>query len=116
MRAADVEWPHHGTRLQCFTHHPSQALPDIISDAFLATLRAYGVTAAYLFGSFARGEEQPGSDIDLFVTFAQPTSLFRQIDLAEALTRLSGRHVDLMTRIAPAFAPYMLPTLVPLPL
>lgn len=94
----------------------SQTLPDTISEAFLATLRAHGVSSAYLFGSLARGEARPESDIDLLVTFVQPTSLFRQMDLADALTRLSGRQVDLMTRIDPAFAPFILPTLVPLPL
>jgi hypothetical protein len=30
--------------------------PDIITDGFLATLRAYGVIDAYLFGSVSRGQ------------------------------------------------------------
>jgi len=90
--------------------------PDIVTDEFIATLRAFGVVEAFLFGSVARGEERPDSDVDLLVTFARPTSYFRQLDLAEALSKLSGRKIDLMTRIDPVFAPYITPTLVPLPL
>ena len=95
---------------------PSKTLPDIISEVFLATLRTHGVKTAHLFGSFARGEERPESDIDLLVTFARPTTLFQQMDLVDALSRLTGRRVDLMTRIDPAFEPYILPTLIPLPI
>ena len=79
-------------------------------------LRAYGVVEASLFGSTARGAERPDSDVDLLVTFEKPTKLFTQIDLADELTALTGRRVDLMTELHPAFAPYIEPTLVPLPL
>jgi uncharacterized protein len=30
-------------------------------------LRAHGVAALYLFGSHARGEARPGSDVDVFI-------------------------------------------------
>ncbi|MDQ3655172.1 MAG: nucleotidyltransferase domain-containing protein [Chloroflexota bacterium] len=79
-------------------------------------LRAYGVTRAFLFGSVAAGTARPDSDLDLLVTFDRSRSLFKQMDLAEDLSRLCGRKVDLMTRIDPAFAPFILPTLVTLPL
>ncbi len=95
---------------------PSGALPTIISEEFLAVLRNYGVVAAQLFGSSVHGTDQPDSDIDLLVTFAQPTKLFTQVDLADELAALTGRRVDLMTELHPAFAPYIVPTLVPLPL
>jgi predicted nucleotidyltransferase len=92
------------------------SLPHVISEEFLAVLRRYGVVEAQLFGSTVRGTDRPESDIDLLVTFETPTKLFTQIDLADELTALSGRRVDLMTELHPAFAPYILPTLVPLPL
>jgi predicted nucleotidyltransferase len=91
-------------------------LPPVITDAFLSILRSYGVAEAHLFGSAVQGTDRPDSDIDLLVTFARPTKLFTQIDLADELTALTGRRIDLMTEIHPAFAPYVLPTLVPLPL
>ena len=78
-------------------------------------LRAYDVIEAFLFGSTVRGSDRP-SDIDLLVAFRKPTKLFTQIDLAAELTALTGRRVDLMTELHPAFAPYIEPTLVPLPL
>jgi predicted nucleotidyltransferase len=90
--------------------------PDIITDEFLEIMRAHGVVEAYLFGSIARGEERPDSDIDLLVTFAQPDHFGEQFLLAEELRRLSGRRVDVATNLHPAFAPYINPTLVPLPL
>lgn len=88
----------------------------MISTEFLAILRQFGVIEAKLFGSVARGDERPDSDIDLLVTFDHQVSLFRQMDLTAELSRLSGRKIDLMTNIDPAFAPYIVPTLVPLPL
>lgn len=90
--------------------------PDIITDAFLATLRQHGVVKAFLFGSVSRGEERPDSDVDLLVTFARPTSHFAQFDLAEELSQLAGRRVDVATNLHPAFEPYITPTLIPLPL
>lgn len=98
--------------------HQSTAavLPDVISEEFLATLRAHGVTSAQLFGSVARGEARPDSDLDVLVCFSRPTPIFDQLRLADALRRICGRPVDLMTDLHPAFAPYILPTLVPLPL
>jgi predicted nucleotidyltransferase len=90
--------------------------PDIITDDFLAALRSRGVVKAYLFGSVARGEERPDSDLDLLVTLDPSVTLFQQIDLADELSRLCGRRVDLLTGIHPAFEPYITPTLVPLPL
>jgi predicted nucleotidyltransferase len=89
-------------------------LPTIVSPEFLATLRAHGVASACLFGSVARGEDRPDSDLDLLVTFARPVSLFDQLHLAEGLTRLCGRNVDLMTELDPAFEPYITQTLMPL--
>jgi len=68
-----------------------------------------------LFGSHARGDAKVDSDIDLLVSFGRPVSLFQQMNVAEALTRVCGRQVDLVTRLDPAFAPYIPPTLIPLP-
>lgn len=79
-------------------------------------LRTYGVVEAFLFGSTARGVDRHDSDIDLLVRFEKPTKLFTQVDLADELTELTGRRIDLMTELHPAFAPYIEPTLVAIPL
>ena len=88
--------------------------PEIITDEFLATLREHGVDRAYLFGSVARGDERPDSDIDLLVSFRSGTEPGAQFLLAEALRQLTGRRVDVAIRLHPAFAPFIQPTLVPL--
>ncbi len=79
-------------------------------------LKHAGVVKAFLFGSVLRGEEQNGSDIDLFVVFGHDHSLVEQLDLMIKLSRLTGREVDLLTDIHPVFEPYITPTLVPIPL
>ncbi len=53
---------------------------------------------AWLFGSYARGEERPDSDIDLLVQFdpATPIGLMAFADLARKLEKASGKSVDLV--------------------
>ncbi len=92
------------------------SIPEAITDEFLATLRRAGVIEAKVFGSTTSGESRPDSDIDLLVSFDRPVTLFQRIDLAAELSRIAGRHVDLMTSIRPEFEPYITPTLVNLPL
>lgn len=90
--------------------------PDLFTQPFLAALRTAGVTHAWLFGSVSRGEERPDSDIDLLVSFDRDVFIFDRMDLADQLSRLIGRRVDLLTNIHPVFEPYIRPTLVPIPL
>ena len=49
-----------------------------------------------LFGSVARGEETPQSDIDLLVTLGADASLFDLVQLRRSLTDLLGRDVDVV--------------------
>lgn len=59
--------------------------------------RSYGVKSLALFGSMARGEAGPDSDIDLLVEFGVPTGLFGFLRLKAHLEKLLGRPVDLVT-------------------
>ncbi len=56
-----------------------------------------GIVFIALFGSFARGEENPDSDIDLIVRFSDTKSLFQIIEMKNKLTEIFGREVDLVT-------------------
>jgi len=58
----------------------------------------YGVASLFLFGSVARDEARPGSDIDLLVEFEQPIGLFQFIELQQGLEALLGCKVDLGTK------------------
>jgi uncharacterized protein len=60
-------------------------------------LRARGVARLALFGSIARGDVGPGSDVDLLIEVdaAIPFGLFAFLDLKNDLANLLGRPVDL---------------------
>lgn len=62
-------------------------------------LRARGVVRLSLFGSLARGEAGPGSDVDLAVMLDpdREIGLFRYALLREELGDLLGRQVDLVS-------------------
>ncbi len=49
-------------------------------------------------GSVARGEDEPGSDVDLLVTFAPDASLFDQAALQDELAELLQVPVDVVSR------------------
>jgi len=49
-----------------------------------------------IFGSFARGDESKGSDVDILVRFSDSIG-WEFIDLKEYLERILGLEVDLVT-------------------
>lgn len=53
-----------------------------------------------VFGSYVRGEQRRGSDIDILVEFDQPVGLFEFMDLEEYLATLLEAKVDLVSRKA----------------
>jgi uncharacterized protein len=50
-----------------------------------------------LFGSAARGEDRPDSDIDLLVDFDEDSSLFDLVRMSRELETLLGRAVDVVS-------------------
>lgn len=60
----------------------------------------YGVESFALFGSYVRGEQRPGSDIDILVTFDDPPGLIGFAELERTLSDLLGQSVDLVTENA----------------
>ncbi len=62
-----------------------------------ALARQYGARRLRVFGSVARREEGPDSDVDFLVDFPVGYDLFRQrIPLSERLAEFVGRKVDLI--------------------
>ena len=59
--------------------------------------RDYGVASLALFGSYVRGEEQEGSDLDVLVDFNRPIGMFGFVELGDRLSSLVGKTVDLTT-------------------
>jgi predicted nucleotidyltransferase len=60
----------------------------------LALAETYGATNVRVFGSVARGEDGPESDIDLLVDFPAAKSLFKVAGLELAFRDLLGVPVD----------------------
>ena len=63
-------------------------------------LRSLSVSSLALFGSVARDEATPGSDLDVLVEFSGPATFDRYMDLKFYLEDLLGIPVDLVTRKA----------------
>ncbi|MBI5945260.1 MAG: nucleotidyltransferase family protein [Chloroflexi bacterium] len=59
--------------------------------------KKFGVKALLLFGSVARDEATPKSDVDLLVEFNRPVGYFGLFALQDYLEKLLGCHVDLGT-------------------
>ena len=57
----------------------------------------YGAERIYLFGSYARGDAAPGSDIDLRIDKGRIRGLFALAGLKLALEDQLGAKVDLLT-------------------
>jgi predicted nucleotidyltransferase len=72
---------------------PPGSLPPLPQRRLAALCRRYGVKSLSLFGSAARGELRPGSDVDLLVEFkpSSKTSLFDLARMQEELSPLFGR-------------------------
>lgn len=61
-------------------------------------LRRRHVATLSVFGSVARGEARPDSDVDLLVEFdGSPVGLFDLVELRAFLESVLGRPVDLVT-------------------
>lgn len=67
--------------------------------AMLPGLRAkYGVRSLAIFGSYARGEQTPESDLDVLVQFERTPDLYAFGEMALDLEEALGIRMDLFTR------------------
>jgi predicted nucleotidyltransferase len=64
-------------------------------DQILKTAARYGATNVRVFGSVARGEARPDSDVDLLVRFKPDYKLRDHLGLTVALKDVLGRPVDI---------------------
>lgn len=74
-------------------------LDKALIDSIKAYLETQPVEKAWVFGSFSRGEEHEGSDLDLLVQYDRRNSrvgLFTIIRIKQQLEQITGRDVDLV--------------------
>jgi len=75
----------------------------------------FGVTGLSAFGSYARNEAGPESDLDLLIDFAHTPTLFDLARLDQMLEDALGVKVDTVPRdsLNPRYASFILSELVP---
>ena len=78
-----------------------QALREIVPEPLGVQVREagerYGIRNIRVFGSFARGQARPESDLDLLVEYVPGRSGFAFVEFCEEIEELLGRKVDVVT-------------------
>ena len=99
---------------------PPAVLRNIVSEALAAELRALGeglgVRNIRVFGSFARGDAGPESDLDLLVEYVPGHGGFAFIEFCQQAETLLGRKVHVVTekRLHPIIRDKVLVQAIPL--
>jgi predicted nucleotidyltransferase len=71
-----------------------------VQDQIAELCRRYGIAELSVFGSVARGDDRPDSDVDLLYVSESDSksSLWELWDLRDELAQLLGRKVDLVPK------------------
>ena len=77
----------------------TQEIFQILERAKPELAREFGVTRLAVFGSYARGEQHDGSDVDILVEVA-PSLGLRFVDLADRIEALLGVRSEVISRRA----------------
>lgn len=72
----------------------------ILKDHKAEVMKKYRVREIGVFGSFVRGEQKRGSDVDIVVTFVGIPDVFRYMELEDYLRKLLRKKVDLVRKEA----------------
>ena len=80
-------------------------------------LTGMGVKSLAVFGSVARGEAGPDSDVDLLIEIVRPMGFFGFFAIQELIEQILGRPVDLVTpeSLKPGLRDRVLRGAVPVP-
>lgn len=71
-----------------------------------SVLKEQGAKKIAVFGSYAKGEEKPESDIDIIVEFSEKKSLLELVRIERELSENLGIKVDLLTE--KSISPYLI--------
>jgi hypothetical protein len=71
-----------------------------IEAKLIPILKGYNASKIGIFGSYARGEAGPESDLDLLVDFSERKSLLTLVRIQRELSEALGLKVDLLTENA----------------
>ena len=72
-------------------------------------LKTQPVKKAFLFGSYARQEESPESDVDILLDLDHSVNLFQFISIKLSLEKLLNKSVDLLSTngLSPRIKPFI---------
>jgi hypothetical protein len=79
--------------------------PPAESREILEVARRHGARRVRVFGSYARGQQRPDSDIDLLVELEPGRDLFDLVELKQELEERLHRRVDVLTE--QSLSPYI---------
>ena len=79
---------------------------DLLYKKVTAILTRHGAKKISIFGSYARGEANPESDIDIMVEFSVRKSLLDIVGIEQELSEALGIKVDLLTE--KSISPYLI--------
>ena len=86
-----------GGKLADSVSGPLRALVESMREQVMAIAARHHASRVRPFGSAARGDDRPDSDIDLLVDFDQESSLFDLMRMERDLEALLGRRVDVVS-------------------
>ncbi len=78
---------------------------DKMIEKLISILQRHGAKRIEIFGSYARGEAKPGSDLDIIVEFKETKSLMELVGIEQELEDVLGIKVDLLTKAS--ISPYL---------
>lgn len=76
-----------------------------ILEKIAQALKEQGATKVAIFGSYARREERPESDIDVIAEFSERKNLLELVKIERELSETLGTKVDLLTE--KSISPYL---------
>ena len=68
-----------------------------IKERIKAVMEKHGVKNVYLFGSYARGEANRNSDVDIYCDRGDVDTLWKHSSFKEELSKALGKDVDVIT-------------------
>ncbi len=72
----------------------------------VSILARYRVKKIAIFGSYARGEAKPESDVDILIEFSERKSLLDLVGIEQELSEALGVKADLLTE--KSISPYLI--------
>ncbi|MDI6886238.1 MAG: nucleotidyltransferase family protein [archaeon] len=75
-----------------------QEIKSLLSKHKEGLMKQYKIKELGIFGSYVRGEQKRGSDIDILVEFDEIPDIFQLIDLEDHLRKLLKKKVDLVRK------------------